>query len=182
MSAQYELTLTESGSYFFTTESGYNYFPYFTQYFLYDEDGNEHKVFHFGFERDRSYNRNKFEDKYDERIKNTIIYIVREFFRKNGESAVLYFCYEADGLSRHRSITFSKWFKELSGISLHKRNARYKEHFLYSALLVKTNNPLRKLLTNAFDNHINDMMGIQSYNFNNENYFQSSTEGKEEKS
>ncbi len=92
MPSQYRLTVDESG-YHFRTDSGIKYTAFFTNYSLYDSDGNEHIVYSFGFERDGSYAAKKFEFRYDYKIKNTIIKLIGDFFDRHGENALLYFCY-----------------------------------------------------------------------------------------
>lgn len=108
MSLRYNLEITEKGYYKFTTELGVEYIAFFTEYSIQDSQGNNHKVFSFGFERSGQYISSKFSNKYDDRIKSTIVFIVREFFKQHGHEALIYSCFQEDEYARHRSIAFSK--------------------------------------------------------------------------
>lgn len=156
MPSLYNLTRNLQG-YSFTTDLGVEYQVFFTAYYLDDADGNEHTVYNFGFERSGSFRSGKYEYEYDEKIKFTIIHIVEEFFTKNDENALLYFCYPNDELARHRSITFAKWCSESKMDIEHTRGTvPYENKALYGGILVKKSNPLKSLLVNAFVKHFKD--------------------------
>lgn len=158
MPSLYNLTRTDQG-YSFVTDQNIEYQIFFTMYYLDDADGNEHTIYSFGFERSGSFEAQKYEFGYDEKIKSTIIHIVTDFFIKNENNALLYFCWPDDDFARHRSITFSKWCKESDDIE-HKRGVvTYGKKSLYGGILVKKENPLKSLLMDAFEQHINDQFG-----------------------
>ena len=63
-----------------------------------DIEGNDHIIYSFGFDREGNYGTGKFSNDFDVKIKTTIIHIIKEFFNKNGDKAIMYFCYDDDGL------------------------------------------------------------------------------------
>jgi hypothetical protein len=159
LSPQYNLTLTEQGSYIFTTDNGIEYTAFFTDGPIEDKDGNMHTAYSFGFERSGKFVSNKFGYKFDEKIKNTIIFIIKEFFRVNGNTALVYFCFPGDEYARHRSITFSKWHREelSEDIEHYKKSSVYQEEKLYGGILVLKENPLLGLLVEAVNVYIDEM-------------------------
>ena len=160
MLLQYNLNKTEQGVYQFTTDSGYLYTAFFTSYRLHDQENNTHTVYSFGFDRSGNFNNGKFQHEYDEKIKNTIIYIVKDFFLKNDNKALLYFCYSGDEHSRQRSILFSKWCRdEVSADIEHLRKTTIiNNEVLYGGILLLKSNPLRDLLVNAISNFIEEIV------------------------
>lgn len=159
MSAQYKLTQTDQGLYSFTTDAGIAYTAFFIECPLQDKDGNEHIAYSFGFDRSGKFDLKKFSQSYDVKIKNTIVYIIEEFFKKNGEKALLYLCYPEDEYARHRSIIFAKWHKEnLSDKIEHiKKYTTYNKETLYGGMLILKENPFIQLLIDAIDSYINDI-------------------------
>ncbi|WP_370687735.1 DUF6169 family protein [Pedobacter deserti] len=159
MPSQYRLTVDESG-YHFRTDSGIKYTAFFTNYSLYDSDGNDHIVYSFGFERDGSYAAKKFKFRYDYKIKNTIIKLIGDFFDRHGENALLYFCYPDDAYARHRSITFARWCYEADCDIEHKcGSVNYEDRPLYGGIPVKKMNPLKSLLMDSFEKHMKEQFG-----------------------
>jgi len=96
---------------------------------------------------------------YDEKIKRTIVYIVRNFLNKYTHHALVYFCYPDDEYSRHRSIIFSKWCNEemMEDIEHIKRNSVFRNEKFYGGMLVLKSNPLRTLLIKAVLDFIDDL-------------------------
>ena len=160
MSLRYNIKLTDQGSYIFTTDSNIDYIAFFTTCPIEDKEGNTHKAYSFGFERSGKYSLNKFTYKFDDKIKHTIIFIIKEFFRLNGSNALIYFCFQEDEYGRHRSIVFSKWHsEELSkDIEHYKKNINFEEERLYGGVLVLRENPLRGLVLEALDLYIDEIM------------------------
>ena len=160
MSPQYNLTKTDQGFYIFTTDDEIEYTAFFTQCIIDDKEGNTHKVYSFGFEKNGAYNSEKFVSKYDPKIKATIIFIVNKFFRSNGSNTLIYFCFHEDNLARQRSITFSKWYNESlsENIEHHKTTSVYDEKPVYVGTLILRDNPLRELAFEAIDNYIRDLV------------------------
>ena len=160
MFPQYDLTHTEQGSYRFTTDNGLEYVAFFTTCPIEDDDGNMHKVYSFGFERSGKYASNKFVDKYDQKIKHTIVSIIKNFFKSTGDNAIIYLCFPEDKYARHRSITFSRWYSEsLSDEIQHiKKNIIIRDDTYYAGILVRKENPLRELIVEAVNVYINQII------------------------
>ena len=85
---------------------------------------------------------------------------MQEFFKRNGNNALIYFCFQDDEYGRHRSITFSKWHRdELSDeFERRKKNVVYSNEKIYSGILVLMENPLLELIFQAFDKYINELI------------------------
>jgi len=155
LSLLYNLTLNENGSYSFLTKLDYNYTVSFLEYTLTDSDGNNHVVYNFVFHRDKEYSTIPFHHKYDEKIKNTILSITDDFFKKNDHKALLYFCHSSDGYGRHRKIVFNKWMSELdASIENYNNEILYAGSMLYASLIIKKDNPLNKLISDAFEKNM----------------------------
>lgn len=159
MSALYNLLKTDQGLYSFTTDTGISYTAFFIACPIKDKEANEHIAYSFGFDREGKFELAKFSHAYDVKVKNTIVYIIKEFFDKNGDKALLYLCYPEDEYARHRSIIFSKWHKEelLDQITHIKKNTTFNDEILYGGILVTKENPLLDLLLDAIDGYINDI-------------------------
>ena len=96
MSALYEINRNEYvTSYHFITSSGNTYIAYFTEFTLQDKNGAEVPSLSFGF-LCKLANEEK-PQRYDIKIKHTIIYIVNEFFNAQPAEAILYLCMNQDG-------------------------------------------------------------------------------------
>jgi hypothetical protein len=154
----YNLAITDDGSYAFTSDQRQLYQIYFLEYILPDADGNNHTVYNFGFTRDSNHSNEKFSGKFDEKIQNTIISSVNDFFEKKEGSALLYFCFGDDGFGRHRSITFNKWSKKLSAsIESYPKKIKAVKTTFYASCLVINDNPLKKLILDAFEINMNEL-------------------------
>ncbi|WP_316811483.1 DUF6169 family protein [Pedobacter heparinus] len=159
MSLHYNLIDKGNGIYFFTTDSGIQYTAFFTSYQIFDKDGNSHIIYSFGFDRSGKFDSKKFHHEYDEKIKRTIVHIVKEFFNKYDHNALVYFCYPDDEYSRHRSIMFSKWCSEemIEDIEHLKRISVFNNEKFYGGMLILKSNPLRIHLVNAVSYFIDDL-------------------------
>lgn len=160
MSLQYSIAKNTDGSYSFTTDANVNYIAFFTLCQIEDKEGNTHNVYSFGFEKGGAYNSEKFTNKHDLRVKETIIFIVKEFFRLNGSNTLIYFCFSDDKFARHRSITFSKWYKEslLETVVHHKKSVTFNNTTFYGGALILKENPLRELLIDAINSYFNELI------------------------
>jgi len=158
LSPLYNLTLNKDGSYSFISDDKHVYIIYFLQYKLIDADNNEHKVYSFGFSRNKEHATKSFTYRYDEKIKNTILAVINNFFAENDDKALLYFCYGDDGFARHRSITFKKWGREVANsIESYSTRIAYFEDYIYGCLMVQKDNPLKKLIIDAFEQNIREI-------------------------
>lgn len=160
MSLPYNLTLTEQGSYLFKTNADISYSAFFTSCNIDDKEGNTHHAFSFGFERCGKYSSEKFANKYDQRIKCTIIFIIKEFFRLHGNDALIYFCFQDDEYARHRSIVFNRWYVEefAYDVEHYKKTVIIKENMLYGGMLILRDNPLGELLIEAVNAFFDEIM------------------------
>ncbi|MGN6510183.1 MAG: DUF6169 family protein [Chitinophaga sp.] len=151
MSNLYDLTQTEEG-YQFVTDSGIAYQLYFTEYYLKDGDGDDLIVQSFGFFPSPEIKRGKGAvNKYDEKVKKTILAFITGYFEKNKEIGLLYICDQADGYARHRRIAFSRWHKEID-ISIEKFDCKesHAKAGFYASLLVRSDNPRKAYYVEAF--------------------------------
>lgn len=102
----YKITTTEYG-YTFTTDLGLEYQAYFIEggYMLpIPELMDFVKVFGFAV----SENTIKF--KYDQKVKNTILFILNAAIAENPQTVISFTCDTSKDLQRHRKIIFSNWF------------------------------------------------------------------------
>lgn len=150
MSAHYEVNRNKDGtSYHFTTSSGNIYIAYFTEFTLQDKNYGEVPILSFGF-LCKKINLEK-QQRYDEKIKYTIIYIINEFFRAQPNDAILYLCMNQDGKAKNRHITFDRWFKEAAN-NLEKHDAPEKSaaQGFYSFIVLKSENLDKQKFIDAF--------------------------------
>jgi len=135
-------------NYQFTTVSGSVYNAYFTRFYLQANETEEIEIFSFGFGLFSPVIRFA---AFDPRIKVTIQQIIADFFKKNGRSAIVYMCDQADGKARQRSLLFSRWFSELSETYIKcDSHARYAEFDFYSSIVIPNTNPDKGKLVDAF--------------------------------
>lgn len=143
----YNLTRTKDG-YTFTAISGLTYSLYFARYYLKDDNGNDIEATSFGFSREPRVVRNR---KYDGKIKNTILYVILEFFQKNPDTGLVFICNNKDGYGRHRHITFSKWFREANTpIEKFDCGEIHTKDGFYTSFLVRPDNPLKDYYVDSF--------------------------------
>jgi hypothetical protein len=84
--------------------------------------------------------------------------IVNDFFEKNDHKVLVYFCFGDDGYARHRKITFNKWCKDLNkSIEKHDSTLYYEGSKIYGSLIILENNPLKKLILEAFNSYIEEI-------------------------
>lgn len=150
MSNHYDLSITPDGkAYQFTTSKGDYYIAYFTEFTLQNSRNEEMVIPCFGFEK-RSSTTSK-RERYDARVKATILYIVREFFQRNPDKGVLYLCMNSDEKARNRHITFNKWFLELgTDYEKHDSPSSYQAVGLYSSIVVSSMSDQKSAIIEAF--------------------------------
>jgi len=162
LSLLYNLTLNQDCSYSFISVDGYKYLLYFFESILIDADSNKHTVYNFGFTRNDHYSSDLFTYKYDEKIRDTIISVISDFLKKSDHRTLVYFCYGEDGFSRHRNIAFKKWCHNLdSSIENHHKVVPYLNNKIYASLIIKKDNPLKRLIIDAFDSNMEEIAGYQ---------------------
>lgn len=153
MSAHYDVVKADDGSsYQFTTTSGITYVAYFTEFTLMEANGDELQAISFGFTCDRLYGVKR----HDGRVRPTIVHIIEEFFDAQPDDALLYMCMDNDGRGRNRHITFGRWFKEVDGaLEKHSFASKDPQEGFYSSIIIKSNNPQKQRMIDAFYYTIN---------------------------
>jgi hypothetical protein len=153
LSVRYDVEKADDGtSYQFTTSSGIIYVAYFTEFTLMESDGDEIRAVSFGFACDRSDQVRR----HDGRVRQTIVYIIEEFFKAQPDDAMLYMCMDSDGRGRNRHITFSRWFRDVdSELEKHNFASKDQEEAFYSSIIIKSSNPQKQRIVNAFYYTIN---------------------------
>lgn len=149
MSARYNVELLEEGNvYKFNTSSGDIYIAYFTEFIMLDPDENEVTVISFGFTCKRS---GRHRQRYDSKVKHTIVHIINIFFANQPNDAILYMCMTNDGKARNRHIIFNNWYHELNnGLEKHSSSSEHGKKGFYASILFKSNNPQKMRLISAF--------------------------------
>lgn len=98
----------------------------------------------------------------DQKVRNTILAIIEEFFNKN-KAALLYICETGDGMQKMRSRLFQYWF------SIYNEREEYlflpqivydeEENENYVALIIRKDNPCFVELVSEFTDTINLLNG-----------------------
>ena len=98
----------------------------------------------------------------DQKVRNTILAIIEEFFNKN-KAALLYICETGDGMQKMRSRLFQYWF------SIYNEREEYlflpqivydeEENENYAALIKRKDNPCFVELVSEFTDTINLLNG-----------------------
>ena len=93
----------------------------------------------------------------DPKVRNTILAIVEEFFKKN-EAALLYICETGDGMQKMRNRLFQFWF------GIYGENEEYlflpqivydeEDNENYAALIIRRDNPKFNDLVTEFTNTV----------------------------
>jgi len=136
--------------YRFTNATGDEYYAYFTSFELQTPYHTTIETVSFGFECKRTDLQAK--QVYDESTKKTIIHLIEDYFRLNGDNALLYICLNSDEMARHRSVIFGKWFNEFGdGYERYKSDIKTEKLNFYSSVIVKESNPNKTKLVEAFN-------------------------------
>ena len=153
MSARYNVDKAADGvSYQFTTTSCITYVAYFTEFTLLTPHEQEIDAISFGF----TCNKASEVKRHGGKVKQTIIHIIEDFFEAQPDDALLYMCMNSEGKGRNRHITFGRWFRD-AGDNLEKHNSISKnsEEEFYISIILKTTNPKKEKLIEAFYYTIN---------------------------
>jgi hypothetical protein len=146
--------------YYFQTESGIHYSCYFSDASEYFEDYplvKDHIVT-FGLAR-ISQSKGFFTDKYDPRIKTTVIHILEQAIEVFPERSISAMYDTTDGRQRNRKITFSRWYHEychlvserVTRISISGSSVWSGERFDMMMLVPNTCSKLEQLKLTAFE-------------------------------
>jgi hypothetical protein len=133
---RYDVTLLDDGSYYFVTKSGLEYKALFVDNS--DLFSRQFQSFEFQFYPINSKKRKGV----DEKVKNTIIYLITEFLA-NEVNVLIFVCDSADNGAESRRNLFAKWHKYSELEFVHKQDFEIiggqEEKIFASALLNKTN-------------------------------------------
>ena len=98
----------------------------------------------------------------DQKVRNTILAIIEEFFNKN-KAALLYICETGDGMQKMRSRLFQYW------VSIYNEREEYQfppqivydeeENENYASLIIRKDNPCFVELVSEFTDTINLLNG-----------------------
>ncbi len=93
---------------------------------------------------------------YDEKVKNTIIYVLSDYFNRNENACLSYICDTKGGYARHRNIVFRRWLRETGYGHIERVDCRkeYNRAGLYASILIRRENPLKKYYVDAFHRSI----------------------------
>ena len=139
-----------STGYTFYTDNNIGYYIYFTSYAFRDEEGRNFYVPSFNFDCiDPTVRTPR-----DEKVKNTILQFIHEYFEDNPNITMLYVCDSSDHRARQR--IFGKWFKEYEAIhpNLFEKHEFFQQTELlniYAAFIIRSDNPLRDYYVSAFN-------------------------------
>jgi hypothetical protein len=157
LSTLYNIEVTKDGSFQFISENNHVYLIYFLETLVPDKEGNIHTFLNLGFTRDGNHACIPFTNKYDGKIRDTIIHLINDIFSKHDHRVLIYFCFGDDGYSRHRKITFNKWKKVLDhAIESHSATIKYEDIEIFSCLMLVNENPLKGLILEAFEAYLKD--------------------------
>lgn len=140
MSSHYDFII-HSDKISFQTKSGINY----SCIFILDEEKEQlglnikASVFQFVFFPDKP--QRDIIIKNDSRIHLTIVKILQEFFIKNKDGIILYFCDDTDSKGKARHNLFEKWLKQYNDLTPKKNlfNLSVFESDLYISLIINEN-------------------------------------------
>lgn len=143
----YSIVDGENG-YNFYTDLNLSYFVYFNQttnYFSNHPNLNG-LVFDFGFEC--------LEDhticKKDDRVEDTVMSMIHQFFKKNELGMIAYICDGADGKAHLRNRLFKSWFNRHLASTHDRLSVEYPDVHLYGSLIFKSNHPFGDFIKGAF--------------------------------
>ena len=145
--APYTIWSTIDGIYCFKTD-------YDVVYRIRIED--DHTIWQEGAYEFSIINESKKNSPNDKKVRNTVSYIIEEFFECNPD-ILLYQCETGDNKQAARDRLFIKWFKEYAGsdkyfIKASKIVAEGIEN--YSAIIVQKSNPNLDTIISDFDNFV----------------------------
>ncbi len=94
-------------------------------------------------------------------VKMTLIKLIDDFFIAKGGEAVLYLCLNNDGKGKSRQAMFGKWFKDFKGnYERHQSSAKHEPKGFYGAVLLRTDNPIKAKIVQAFHYTIDYYWGL----------------------
>lgn len=137
--------------YSFKTDNNIEYYIYFTSYLFRDERGDDFYVPSINFDCVHL----DLRPPKDEKVKNTILQFLQEYFEDNPEVGAMYVCDNSDSRELARKRTFQKWYNEFDAANpnlfeKHEFSQLTEYQNIYAAFIVRSDNPLRNYYLNAF--------------------------------
>lgn len=148
----YRVIRSDSGDYLFATDKGINYTISFTEEFPLGGCMSYQFCIH---------NDNHIHGAYDNKISQTIITIIEEFFFQN-LNVLLYICDTSDNREEVRNRLFIRWFKEFADktkYTIHSANTIIEGQGFFSSIIVENRNPLINEITDDFEKSAEELSG-----------------------
>nr|WP_295928903.1 DUF6169 family protein [uncultured Dyadobacter sp.] len=157
----YEIVTDDYDRYWFLTESGVCYTAAFVKSsgYFYHYPQFDDKVATFSFRPYELQNPVTFESipkngsRYSRaRIRDTIIFLLLDFFRAYPEKSIIVICESCDELGECRQRLFDRWFRNASDLVPHSIS-KYDSTFAgegYGSILIDNHNPHHELIRDAF--------------------------------
>lgn len=140
----YHVTQVADDTIEFVTDSGVEYqINFMPDYTLWEEYAYQFVII----------NKNKKSSPNDPKLKDTLIYIVEDFFEEN-KNILLYICETGDGKQAARSKLFLRWFANYSRASEYffkSTEIVSEEEQNFAAIIVRKDNPGLVEITNDFE-------------------------------
>jgi len=141
----YKITEQEDG-FVFETDFGLSYKITFLKHNAFDDLG--FSSYEFGFYPVGEEKRFK-----DQRIEDTIIFALDDFFQKNPDCIILYVCDSLDNRARERTILFDRWYKKYTSDTFAKLNRKIfdtENDMIYYFAVVFNQNFIQPLIIESF--------------------------------
>ena len=138
--------------YTFYTDNNIGYYIYFTSYPFRDERGDDLYVPSFNFDCIEPTIR----PPKDEKVKNTILQFIYNYFEDNPDITTMYVCDSSDNRELARKRTFQKWYTEFESIhpdlfEKYEFSQQTELQNIYAAFIMRADNPLRDYYITAFN-------------------------------
>ena len=101
----------------------------------------------------------------DSSVFTVISLVIEEFFRIDS-SIMLYICDSSDKRELTRANLYKRWFDNYpkkDSLILRTAEIPFKENSIYSGLIIRKDNPMSKLIIEAFDNFVELAPSLYSY-------------------
>ena len=89
----------------------------------------------------------------DQRIEDTIIFALDDFFQKNLDCIILYVCDSLDNRARERNVLFNRWYKKYASDAFVKLNRKIfdtENDMIYYFAVVFNQNFIQPLIIESF--------------------------------
>jgi hypothetical protein len=144
---RYSCSLTPSNNYVFTTSLGIEYSVAFSE-------ANVHFLNYPGFIAEISfYPLQGNSMAFDNKIRNTIVYLIVQFLESNPENALIFICDVTDHKHVARNKLFQRWFYKFNKGSFQKFDSEIHitdQVVYYNSLIIHTGNPFKYQLLQSY--------------------------------